>query len=360
VIGATDAQAEIVDQVLGAWADAAKQRPRLREIRFDQGPTPENLDRPSDYRSGVITLFADDLQDPWTVATSLHHELGHAFDDSRHPQLSLRPCWSSYASEEDPRDRPAERYAQTAGMGPDGLRLFPEPGEADCALNQSVDDAAVVREDLLRPDRLDLRSPAPVTRTILLPPGSSLPSVFAIGEEGIGFQIWSDFADYSPDLLVPDLDEPDVTFQLDPTRWPGLQYDPSERLDPLDVPRTWAAGIGRALENPTPIGDGSTQISSVKMDTTQANLDKIDLTLVLETDVLTGEVLAVHDTWCQDAWSRSWGTNPPMAFTTSDGVWLVHFSGEQITMRFFPRGDTPKPTERWSVHFDPATAVRER
>lgn len=364
VIGATDEQAEIVDRVMATWEDAAKHRPRLRSIRFVDRTEDLDLDpwAPAVYRCCdrifIVTPDAEGDVVGERLVESLHHELGHAFDYSHVGKFSSDSYWDPYYLEDDPADQPHERYAETAGFGPDGLRLFPDPGEADCPLNQSVDDAAVVREDLLRPDRLDLRSPAPVTRTILLPRGASVSSLYALGEDGVGFNLWAEKADMA-DLLMPDLDLPEMSTSLDRERWPDLEYDPQAQLWPEEAPPTWAPGIGQALENPTPIGDGSTQISRVHMDKTRASMTKVDLWLYVETDLLTGEVLAVQDTWCADPY-RVDTNRAPMVLQTSEGVWLLHFRGEQITMRFFPADGTPKAPERWLVTANPTALVREQ
>jgi len=364
VIGATDEQAEIVDQVLATWADAAKLRPKLRQIWFGVPPGDPNAGylaphfNPDVGQIVLVPYGTDEYLTTIQLVDALHHETGHAFDHSTANQYSENPYWSVYKREPDRYDQPLERYAETAGFGPDGLRLFPDPGEADCALNQSVDDAAVVREDLLRPEPLDLRSPAPVTRTIVLPRGASVSSLYALGEDGVGFNIWADKADIY-DLLLPDLDLPEMYTTLDRERWPDLGFDPQAQLWPEEAPPTWAPGIGQALENPTPIGDGSTQISRVHMDKTRASMEKTDLWLYIETDVLTGEVLAVQDSWCADPYKVD--TNrAPMVLQTSEGVWLLHFRGEQITMRFFPADGRPKAPERWLVTANPTVLVREQ
>ena len=364
VIGATDEQATMADRMLGTWADAAKRTPKLRQIWFGTPPNDPNPDlRISHYNpeSGQIVLIPRDgaaAFDEKELVTTIHHEIGHAFDFSGRRMFSDEPYWAAYNQEVDEYDRPLERYAETAGFGPDGLRLFPDPGEADCPLNESVDDAAVVREDLLRPERLDLRSPAPVTRSILLPRGASVSSLFVLGEDGVGFNLWAEKADMA-DLLMPDLDLSELYTTLDRNRWPDLEVDPGNVLWPEETPPTWAPGIGQALENPTPIGDGSTQISRVHMDKTRASMTKVDLWLYVETDLLTGEVLAVQDSWCADP-NKVDTQRAPMVLQTSEGVWLLHFRGEQITMRFFPADGTPKAPERWLVTANPTVLVREQ
>lgn len=363
VIGATEEQAEMVDRVLMTWAGAAKRKPKLRNIQF-RPRTPEmDPDESSRffYDSGVMLLVPRHGDDEIPLASlpiTLHHELGHAFDHSVAGTFSARPYWSPYAEEIDKYDQPEERYAETAGFGPDGLRLFPAPGEGDCEVNESADDAAVVRGDLLRPEGLDLLPPAPVTRTLRFPTGGFVTGVRRIGDDGVEFEIaLLSYARRDPVVQFPDLDLPEAYTSLAGTPWADLPA--TGYFEEEDVPLAWAAGIGVALKQATPVGDGTTQLSHISMDRTRADHEKIDFRLTIETTVEGGELVAVHDSWCANVYSRS-GYLRPFFAHTSEGVWLIHPAGEQVTMRFFPNDGVPRATERWAVADYPMTLVREQ
>lgn len=359
VVGANDEQALIVDSALRSWADAAGRKPKLSAVRFLDATDDDDGELFAEYSQPDIRLWNG--LSGWNLVRLIHHEMGHAFDYSRPTQFSAGAYWDVYDDEAAFYDRGEERYAQTASLGPDGLRLIPEPGSTSCALNETADDAAVVRADLLRPGGLDLQPAAPVTRSIQLPDGAWAPSLFKVGEDGVGFVVDFEHSDFSTTVLIPDLDLSEAYTSLYGTKWADVVFDKYALFPRGDVAPTWAPGLGVALENPTPIGDGSTQVSLVRMDHTQAFYEKDDLYLTLETTVETGEVVAVHDAACPSYGSFAEGY-PGRVVKTSEGVWLVNAMqrGEPVTMRFFPDDGRPRPAERWVVENNPLTLVREQ
>lgn len=360
VLGATDAQQVVVDGVFRSWKEVVRRQPFLQRVEFvDQIDTDIGSGR--GLHSGNRIYLRRDLGDV-PLLEVLHHEMGHAFDFSRPSAFSSESHWLAYAGEEDHFDRGKERFASTAGLGPDGLRLVPEPGATECQLHELSDDAAVVRADLFRAEPDTFQPAAPIARTIRLPTGAWVQGYDAFGDEGVRFDFVFEDDRQSGTIYIPDLDLPELYLSVFGTPWADL-YVPGggEALAEDPVPPTWVPGIGAPLETPTPIGDGSRQIAHVSLDNTQSVLERDQMRLTIETTVDGGEVVAVHAYDCPSLNSLNMGEYS-LIRTTSDGVWLLNALrlGEDVTMRFFPRDGVPRPPERWTVEHEPLTVVRER